>query len=129
MSSWAFVTRRRTVRLIVITAALGFGGCRMPFFQGTAGTAGPNAAGGTGVYLFSSSPEGGFYVGKSIDGVTWEKVTQTTPLPKADAPYSFEVTLRAPEGRCRCLGIDRRIPLPGKRSGLLPPEPNGDEHR
>lgn len=101
MSSWAFVTRRRAVRLIIITAALWFEGCRMPFFQRTAGNLRPNAPGGTGVYLFSSSPDGGFYVGRSIDGVTWEKVTQTTPLPRADAPYSLEVTLRAPDGTNR----------------------------
>ena len=56
----------------------------------------------TGVPL-QQQPRRRFYAAKSIDGVTWEKVTQTTPLPKADAPHSLEVTLRAPDGTSRTI--------------------------
>ena len=102
MSAWAFSTVRSGIRLgaaaaVVILAA----GCRMPFFPTARDAGHSKGAGDTQVYLFSSSPDGGFYAAKSIDGAAWETITQTTALPKAWAPYSVEVTARLPDGTSR----------------------------
>ena len=110
MSACAFSISSHGIRLDAAAVILS-GGCRMPFSPTARDTGHPKATGDTQVYLFSSSPEGGFYAAKSIDGVTWEKVTQTTPLPKADAPHSLEVTLRAPDGTSRTNLSERSLSI------------------